>query len=98
MSLRIKEICKQKNTSISELAVKIGIKQESLSRAINGNPQLETLEKIANALEVHTSELFQKDCELYGLVTYQGTTYKIETREQLMSLVEAVNGEKKGSN
>ena len=43
---------------MSQLAEKMGIKKESLSRAINGNPTLETLERIANALEVDVPELF----------------------------------------
>jgi len=36
------------------------MKRESLSRAINGNPTLETLEKIASALGVNISELFDQ--------------------------------------
>ena len=55
--MRIKEVCKEKGITVSQLAEKMGIKQESLSRAINGNPTLETLERIANALEVDVSRV-----------------------------------------
>lgn len=58
--MRIKEVIKERGFSVSSLADKLGIKQESLSRAINGNPTVETLEKIAAALEVPTSVLFDK--------------------------------------
>ena len=58
--MRIKEVCKEKGITVSQLAEKMGIKQESLSRAINGNPTLETLERIANALEVDITELFEQ--------------------------------------
>jgi len=93
MNLRIKEICKQKNTSVSDLAVKMGIKQESLSRAINGNPQLETLEKIAAALNVPVTELFQYDeTGLYGAVIFKGKTYRIDSIEALEGLYSAVKG------
>ncbi len=60
MSLRVKEVCKEKGITITQLAEILGIKQESLSRAINGNPTLDTLQKIANALNVPVSALFDE--------------------------------------
>ena len=60
MNLRVKEICKKKGITIQELADNMEMKRESLSRAINGNPTLETLEKIASALGVNISELFDQ--------------------------------------
>ena len=56
--LRIKEIIKAKGITAKELAAKIGISEGALSLAINGNPTVETLEKIALALGVPVSELF----------------------------------------
>lgn len=58
--LQIKEIVKRKGITITQLADMMGIKQESLSRTINGNPTIDTLQKIADALEVHLVELFQQ--------------------------------------
>ena len=46
--MRIKEVIKDKGMTVSSLAEKMGIKQESLSRAINGNPTLETIDKMGN--------------------------------------------------
>ncbi len=60
MSLRVKEVCKEKGVTITQLAEMLGIKQESLSRAINGNPTLDTLQKIATALNVPVSALFDE--------------------------------------
>ena len=60
MNLRVTEICKEKGITIQELADNMEMKRESLSRAINGNPTLETLEKIASALGVNISELFDQ--------------------------------------
>lgn len=60
MSLRVKEVCKEKGVTITQLAEILGIKQESLSRAINGNPTLDTLQKIAAALNVPVSALFDE--------------------------------------
>lgn len=56
--LRIKEIIKAKGITAKELAAKIGISEGALSLAINGNPTVETLVKIASALGVTVSELF----------------------------------------
>lgn len=62
MRTRIKELCKEKGMTISSIAEQIGTTQTSLSRALgdNGNPTLETLEKIATALEVPVTELFEQ--------------------------------------
>lgn len=56
--LVIKEVIKDKGHTVTSLAEKIGITQVSLSRIINGNPTVETLEKIANALDVDIKDLF----------------------------------------
>lgn len=58
MGLRIKEILKEKGQTQKDLAQRMGVAEISLSRSINGNPNLETLQKIADALEVEISELF----------------------------------------
>lgn len=61
MESRIKELLKEKGITISNLAEQIGTTQTSLSRALgdNGNPTYETLNKIANVLNVGMSELFK---------------------------------------
>jgi Predicted transcriptional regulators len=58
MNLKIKDLCKQQGITLSDLADRMNIKRESLSRAINGNPTLESLEKIAIALGVDIVDLF----------------------------------------
>jgi len=60
MKLKVKEICRQKGITVTQLAEKLNIKQESLSRAINGNPTLDTMQKIASALGVPISNLFDE--------------------------------------
>ena len=70
----IKEVCKEKGITVSQLAEKMGIKQESLSRAINGNPTLETLGKIAAALNVPMWQLFASPNEVYPQSNADGIT------------------------
>ncbi len=61
MNLKVKEICKQQGITLSDLADRMNMKRESLSRAINGNPTLESLEKIAIALGVGVVDLFEQE-------------------------------------
>lgn len=57
-SLRVKQILKEKGWTQKDLAQKMGVAEISLSRSINGNPNLDTLDKIAKALEIEVYELF----------------------------------------
>lgn len=56
--MRVKEILKEKGLTQKDLADKMGVAEISLSRSINGNPNLSTLQKIADALGVKIEELF----------------------------------------
>ncbi|BBD45339.1 DNA-binding helix-turn-helix protein [Petrimonas sp. IBARAKI] len=87
MKLRIKEIVKQKGITLGELSENLGIARESLSRAINGNPTLETLNNIADALDVHITELFEKD-PISGIIIIDGVTHQIKTFDQLVRICE----------
>jgi len=58
MSLRIKEVIKEKGLTVQVVAERMGINRVGLSNHINGNPSVEVLQRIANALEVDITELF----------------------------------------
>lgn len=60
--LRIKDLLKEKGVTAKELAERIGISQPAMSFAINGNPTVETLDKIAKALGVTIPDLFDTSC------------------------------------
>ena len=59
MDLRIKEVIKEKGMTITELADKMGINRVNLSNMVNGNPTVETLNKIADAIGCEVAELIQ---------------------------------------
>lgn len=65
--MRIKEILKLKGVSVNELAEMLGVSRVSVSNMINGNPTVETLNRIATALGVSVSELFAAPAE--GVIT-----------------------------
>lgn len=46
---------------VTDLADKLGISQGAMSLSINGNPTVSTLEKIAEALNVPITELFESN-------------------------------------
>ena len=89
--MRIKEVCKEKGITVSQLAEKMGIKQESLSRAINGNPTLETLERIASALDVDVPELFSSSSgSIIGVIRIRDTNYNINSVADLSRLLDGI--------
>lgn len=57
--LCVKKILKERGIKMKELAVEIGITPESLTRALQGNPQYLTLKKIADYLGVSVRDLFE---------------------------------------
>lgn len=67
--LRVKELCREKGLTQKMLAEKIGVAEISLSRSINGNPSLDTLNKIASALGVPIAELFEQSNKNTAILT-----------------------------
>lgn len=59
MSLRVKELCKEKGISLKDLAAEMHITYQALFESINGNPSLNRLMEIASALGVDVTELFE---------------------------------------
>ena len=76
--LRIKEICKEKGLTVSDVAQKLGILQPSLSRIINGyNTTTDTLQKIADVLEVQIPDLFYQSPKEFIHCPYCGGKIKV---------------------
>jgi transcriptional regulator with XRE-family HTH domain len=59
MALNIKKVIKAKGLTSVEVAQKMGITKVGLSQHINGNPSVEVLTRIADAIGVDISELFE---------------------------------------
>ncbi|GHV06157.1 hypothetical protein FACS189416_6550 [Bacteroidia bacterium] len=62
MALRIKEILKGKDVAVKDLAVMINLAAPNVSNLINGKskPSIEVFERIATALNVPITELFEQ--------------------------------------
>ena len=88
MKLRILDICKQAGITQKELAERIGLSAVGLSKAINGNPTKDTLEKMANALNVRITELFEEPTNINGYIELDGTIHKVSSKEDIKKLAE----------
>jgi len=89
MKLRIKEVIKEKGLTIQALADQMNINRVNLSASINGNPTVETLEKIASALEVDITALFAStnECGVHGFIKIKGTVYEVQSFDDLEKLL-----------
>ena len=88
-------LCDQHKWNRRALAKKMGIMEASLSRSLNGNPTLETLVKIANALDVSVKSLFDDPDGIEGIVFVRGKVHRINSREELEKIVEASRPKRK---
>lgn len=90
LSSRVKQLCSERDMTLKELAEKMNIKPESLSRALGGNPHLSTMKNIANALGVEVVELLTGGgaCEpltsdFTAMVVKEGETYLFHSASDL---------------
>lgn len=88
--LRIKELLKDKNLTQEELAKKVGVTRSSIIKTITGNPTIETLQKIADALEVTVPELFapQSGSNFTALIDNDGELRRFDSAEELKRFLE----------
>lgn len=77
LSISVRMLCRKQGITMRQLAEKMQIAPESLSRAINGNPTLSTIQSIAQNLNVEVSSLFQTQLaqtDLTAIVVWRGKT------------------------
>ena len=84
-------MCVNHGITLKELAEKMNVKPEAVTRAIaNGsNPTLSTLTKIANALDVEITELFdtpKEDMIINGFIQVNDQIHKISSYNELKNL------------
>lgn len=87
--LRVKEILKERGMKMYELAEQMNIAPESLTRALQRNPQYSTLKTIADTLGVSVRDLFKGDStsaandEMRGCIFHKGEMYTFKSREEI---------------
>lgn len=76
--MRIKEVMKEKGVGVQELADRLNVSRQALSRQINGNLMVDTAQRIADALGVSIAELFEKKSEPTFTCPHCGKEIKIK--------------------
>ncbi|MBQ8061109.1 MAG: helix-turn-helix transcriptional regulator [Bacteroidales bacterium] len=78
----VDRLCREKGWKHFHLARKMGVKPESLSRSLNGLPRIDTIEKIAKALDVSIKSLFEDPDAIEGFVSVRGKLHRINSRAE----------------
>ena len=86
LNLNVDRLCDERGWSHKRLAKEMGIMEAALSRALNGNPQLKTIEKIAKALDVSIKSLFDDPDDIEGFILLHGHPYRFNSREELSEI------------
>lgn len=85
----VKRLCKQQGKQLKDLACEMNIDASSLTRAMYGNARLDTIEKIAGALGVSVSSLFESvnDESIEGFIKIRGKIYQFNSKEELLNII-----------
>ena len=74
----LREICRRKGLRLSDVADRIGAGQSNLVSSVKGNPELSTLQDIAEALNISISELLtMRPATAEGIAFIGGQTYQL---------------------
>ena len=83
----VRRICKERGKQMKDLAADMGIDPASLTRALNGNARLDTIEKIANALRVSMKSMFEPLDDVEGYIRIGERVYQFNSRTELYQLL-----------
>ena len=72
---------------MKDLAADMGIDPASLTRALNGNARLDTIQKIASALGVSMKSLFEPLDDVEGYIRIGDKIYQFNSRTELTKLL-----------
>jgi len=86
----VRRICKEQGKQMKDLAADMGIDPASLTRALNGNARLDTIQKIATSLRVSMKSLFEPLDEVEGFIRVGEQIYQFNCREELERVINNV--------
>jgi transcriptional regulator with XRE-family HTH domain len=79
----VRRLCKEQGKQMKDLASDMGIDPASLTRALNGNARLDTVQKIATALGVSMKSLFEPLDDVEGFIRIRDKVYQFNSRSEL---------------
>ena len=83
----VRRLCKEQGKQMKDLAADMGIDPASLTRALNGNARLDTVQKIATALGVSMKSLFEPQDDVEGFIRIRDNVYQFNSRAELDRLL-----------
>ena len=83
----VKRLCKEQGKQLKDLAGEMGVDPAALTRALNGNCRLDTIQKMANALGVSLKSLFEQLDEIEGYIRIGEQVYQFNSRAELDRLL-----------
>lgn len=83
----VTRICREQRLQQKDLAEKMGVAPAALSKALTGNPTLDTIRKIAKALGVSIKSLFEEEKGMSGYVEYKGKVYHFNSRQEFETII-----------
>ena len=86
----VRRLCKEHGKQMKDLAADMGIDPASLTRALNGNARLDTIEKIANALGVSMKSMFEPLDDVEGYIRIKGKVYQFNSRIELNEIMKKI--------
>lgn len=84
--LRVNDLLKSRGMTQTDLANKIGISRVGLNKAMAGNTTLATLRKIADALDVPITSLFQDD-SFFAVIKKNGNIYSFDSEREILDFL-----------
>lgn len=86
---RVDYFCWRKRWRRNDLASRMYVSPSVLSRMLTGNPSLDSINKIADALQIPVAELFDNaPNEIEGYITIKDKTYQFKSYEELASALQ----------
>lgn len=84
----VRRLCKEQGKQMKDLASDMGIDPASLTRALNGNARLDTIQKIATALGVSMKSLFEPLDDVEGFIRIRSKVYQFNSKIELNAILE----------
>jgi transcriptional regulator with XRE-family HTH domain len=88
LAQNVRRLCKEKKLQLKDLATRMGVDPSALNRALKGNARFDTIEKIANALDVSIKSLFEPTDDVEGFIRVGGKIYQFNSRVELRKILE----------
>lgn len=88
LSENVRRICRERKIQLKDLAASMGVDPASLNRALKFNARLDTIEKMAKALDVSIKSLFEPTDGVEGFIRVGKNAYKFNSMAELRKILE----------